>query len=79
MTIPAVEVPRSRFRQALSEPVTFLMVLAFVNMLGYAGWVTLFNNFAKDAARFTGADIGLAQSVREIPGFSPSPRSTGSW
>jgi len=69
MTTPAADLPVSRFRQALREPVTFLMVLAFVNMLGYAGWVTLFNNFAKDAARFSGADIGLAQSVREIPGF----------
>lgn len=59
----------SRFRRALKEPVIFLMVLAFVNMLGYAGWVTLFNNFAKDAAKFSGADIGLTQTVREIPGF----------
>jgi predicted MFS family arabinose efflux permease len=57
------------WRNRLSEPVTFLMVLAFVNMLGFAGWVTLFNNFAKDAARFSGADIGLTQTVREIPGF----------
>lgn len=61
--------PLSSFRRALKEPVIFLMVLAFVNMLGYAGWVTLFNNFAKDAAKFTGAEIGLTQSVREIPGF----------
>jgi predicted MFS family arabinose efflux permease len=59
----------SPFRRALKEPVVFLMVLAFVNMLGYAGWVTLFNNFAKDAAKFSGADIGLTQTVREIPGF----------
>lgn len=58
-----------QFRDALKLPVTFLMVLAFVNMLGFAGWNTLFNNFAKEAAGFTGRDIGLAQSVREIPGF----------
>jgi hypothetical protein len=70
MTTPATpDVPLSAFRQSLQKPVTFLMVLAFVNMLGYAGWVTLFNNFAKDAARFTGAEVGLAQSIREIPGF----------
>jgi predicted MFS family arabinose efflux permease len=66
---PAPDETLSRFRRALKEPVIFLMVLAFVNMLGYAGWVTLFNNFAKDAARFSGADIGLTQTVREIPGF----------
>lgn len=52
-----------------SEPVIFLMALAFVNMLGFAGWQTLFNNFAKEAAGFTGAEIGLSQTIREIPGF----------
>jgi predicted MFS family arabinose efflux permease len=52
-----------------ADPVVFLMALAFINMLGFAGWNTLFNNFAKEAAGFTGAGIGLAQTVREIPGF----------
>jgi predicted MFS family arabinose efflux permease len=51
------------------EPVYFLMALAFINYLGFAGWQTLFNNFAKEAAGFTGAEIGLSQTVREIPGF----------
>ncbi len=51
------------------EPLAFLMVMAFANFLGFAGWNALFNNFAKEAAAFTGAEIGLAQTVREIPGF----------
>ncbi|MCA1999733.1 MAG: MFS transporter [Hyphomicrobiales bacterium] len=64
---PATGAPLlSRIR---SEPVYFLMAMSFVNFLGFAGWTTLFNNFAKEAAGFTGADIGLAQTVREIPGF----------
>jgi predicted MFS family arabinose efflux permease len=63
---PALSERIARWRH---EPVKFLMALAFINMLGFAGWNTLFNNFAKDAAAFTGADIGLAQTVREIPGF----------
>lgn len=45
------------------------MVLAFVNWLGFASWSALLNNFAKEAAGFTGQDIGILQSVREIPGF----------
>jgi hypothetical protein len=45
------------------------MVLAFVNWLGFASWSALINNFAKEAAGFTGQDIGILQSVREIPGF----------
>lgn len=52
-----------------AQPVYFLMALAFINYLGFAGWQTLFNNFAKEAAGFSGAEIGLSQTVREIPGF----------
>lgn len=53
----------------LQSPAAFLMVLAFVNWLGFASWNALLNNFAKEAAGFTGQDIGILQSVREIPGF----------
>jgi hypothetical protein len=59
----------ARIAALRTSPLAFLMALAFINMLGFAGWNTLFNNFAKDAAGFTGAEIGLAQTVREIPGF----------
>ncbi len=53
----------------LASPAAFLMVLAFLNWFGYASWSALLNNFAKEAAGFTGQDIGILQSVREIPGF----------
>lgn len=66
---PSAAPPASLFARLRSQPLYFLMALAFINMFGFAGWQTLFNNFAKDAAGFTGADIGLAQTVREIPGF----------
>jgi predicted MFS family arabinose efflux permease len=66
---PSAAQPASLFARLRSQPLYFLMALAFINMFGFAGWQTLFNNFAKDAAGFTGADIGLAQTVREIPGF----------
>ncbi|MFI1401197.1 MFS transporter, partial [Streptomyces sp. NPDC020681] len=57
------------FKALLRSPTAFLMVLAFVNWLGFASWSALINNFAKEAAGFTGQDIGILQSVREIPGF----------
>jgi len=57
------------FKAILASPTAFLMVLAFVNWLGFASWSALINNFAKEAAGFTGQDIGILQSVREIPGF----------
>ncbi|MDP3410295.1 MFS transporter [Bosea sp. (in: a-proteobacteria)] len=53
----------------LHSPAVFLMTLAFINWLGFASWGALLNNFAKEAAGFSGADIGILQSVREIPGF----------
>jgi hypothetical protein len=52
-----------------TSPVTFLMALGFTNWVGFACWQALINNFGKEAAGFTGFDVGLMQSVREIPGF----------
>lgn len=52
-----------------SSPVAFLMAITFANWLGFAAWGALLNNFARDQAGFSGWDIGLLQSVREIPGF----------
>ncbi|WP_332688388.1 MFS transporter [Bosea sp. (in: a-proteobacteria)] len=61
--------PPRRLTGLLASPTSFLMALAFVNWFGYASWTALLNNFAKEAAGFTGQDIGILQSVREIPGF----------
>jgi hypothetical protein len=52
-----------------ASPTAFLVAVSFINWLGFAGWQALFNNFAKEAAGFTGWEIGILQSVREIPGF----------
>lgn len=56
-------------RSRLTSPVVFLMCLGFSNWIGFASWQALINNFGREAAGFTGADNGLMQSVREIPGF----------
>ncbi|PLX37343.1 MAG: MFS transporter [Hyphomicrobiales bacterium] len=45
------------------------MIMAAVMQLSFATWWTLLNNFAVDAVGFTGKEIGIQQSVREIPGF----------
>lgn len=50
-------------------PRLFLMLMAVALPLGYATWNALLNNFAIEMAQFDGADIGLLQSIREIPGF----------
>lgn len=50
-------------------PTEFLMVLGFVNVLAFAGWQALINNFAREQAGFGWFETGLNQSVREIPGL----------
>jgi len=37
--------------------------------LTFSAWVALLNNFAIEKASFSGAEIGMLQSLREIPGF----------
>ncbi|MBU4261792.1 MAG: MFS transporter [Proteobacteria bacterium] len=47
----------------------FLMVLTIASMLGLQTWMILFNNFAVEVAGVSGRQVGVIQSVREIPGF----------
>lgn len=47
-----------------------LLILMSVAMsLAFATWNAVLNNFVIERASFTGAEIGILQSVREIPGF----------
>lgn len=50
-------------------PTTFLILVSIVVPIAFSSWSALLNNFAVEKAQFTGADIGLLQSVREVPGF----------
>lgn len=54
---------------SLPPPQIFLLAMAFVMPFVFSVWVTLLNNFVVEKAQFTGAEIGLLQSIREIPGF----------
>jgi hypothetical protein len=47
----------------------FLMVLTISSAVGLQAWMTLFNNFAVEQVHLTGEQVGMIQSVREIPGF----------
>ncbi len=46
-----------------------LLVMAFVMSLTFAVWNVLLNNFVIEVADFTGREIGILQSLREVPGF----------
>ena len=47
----------------------YLIVFTICSAMGLQTWLTLFNNFAVDVAGLSGNQIGMIQSVREIPGF----------
>lgn len=50
-------------------PQNFLLIISIIVPIAFASWMALLNNFVIERANFSGADIGLLQSVREIPGF----------
>ncbi|EGQ8130307.1 MFS transporter [Vibrio parahaemolyticus] len=52
-----------------TTPQNFLLLISIIVPIAFSTWMALLNNFVIEKANFDGADIGLLQSVREIPGF----------
>ena len=48
---------------------TFLFVIAIGSPIAFSVWLALLNNFAVEIASFGGKEIGILQSLREVPGF----------
>lgn len=53
----------------LQTPFVFLALATIVMALSFSTWLALLNNFAIESVSFTGAEIGILQSLREIPGL----------
>jgi predicted MFS family arabinose efflux permease len=51
------------------SPETLLLLFGAASSLAFATWMALLNNFAVERAAFTGAEMGVLQSLREVPGF----------
>lgn len=51
------------------RPEVLLILLSVAMPISFSTWMAVINNFAVEHAGFTGADMGILQSVREIPGF----------
>jgi hypothetical protein len=47
----------------------FLTILTAASMIGIQGYTILFNNFAVDVVHLEGRNVGIIQSIREVPGF----------
>ncbi|MDE0733315.1 MAG: MFS transporter [Gammaproteobacteria bacterium] len=48
---------------------SLLYLLAIGNTLAFATWSVMLNNFVVEQATFTGEEIGMLHSIREVPGF----------
>lgn len=51
------------------NPEMCLLIMAGAAPFSFAIWMALLNNFAIEIAAFTGREIGILQSLREVPGF----------
>lgn len=51
------------------SPFVFLAVATVIMSITFSAWMAMLNNFVIEEAAFTGAEIGMLQSLREIPGF----------
>ena len=51
------------------RPHILLMITAAAMPISFITWSTLINNFAVEQSAFTGREIGILQSLRELPGF----------
>lgn len=61
--------PRNGKPTSWKTPHNFLILISIVVPIAFSSWQALLNNFVIEKANFDGSDIGLLQSVREIPGF----------
>ncbi|MBL4942655.1 MAG: MFS transporter [Colwellia sp.] len=58
-----------KFIKRFNQPEHLLLAMAFTMPLVFSVWMVLLNNFVIEKANFTGVEIGILQSLREIPGF----------
>ena len=56
-------------QQDWRSPEMLLILMALSMPLSFGVWQALLNNFVIERAAFSGVEIGILQSLREIPGF----------
>lgn len=49
--------------------IALLYILSIFMVLSFSAWISLLNNFVIEKANFDGSQIGILQSIREIPGL----------
>ncbi|MDH5355690.1 MAG: MFS transporter, partial [Gammaproteobacteria bacterium] len=56
-------------KQQFKRPEVMLYLFSAAVPLSFATWQALINNFSIEQIGFTGIEIGILQSLREVPGF----------
>ncbi|MFK7732455.1 MAG: MFS transporter [Pseudomonadales bacterium] len=56
-------------KRSWQNPITLLILMSVAMPLAFNAWNALLNNFVVERAAFTGVEIGILQSLREVPGF----------
>ncbi|NCF34012.1 MAG: MFS transporter [Proteobacteria bacterium] len=51
------------------SPMMLLVLMSIAMPVAFNAWSALLNNFVVERAAFTGVEIGILQSLREVPGF----------
>ena len=59
----------SQASRSWQTPVALLMLMSVAMPVAFNAWSALLNNFVIERAGFTGVEIGILQSLREVPGF----------
>ena len=54
---------------ARKSPELLILLMTIGSAISWAVWLNLLNNFAIEKIDFNGAEMGILQSLREIPGF----------
>lgn len=61
--------PHTLAHSGWRRPLVLLILLVIAMRISHETWFALLNNFAIHKADFTGREMGMLQSIREIPGF----------
>ena len=60
---------RTSSKKNLVNPISLLVLMSVAMPIAFNTWAALLNNFVVEKAAFTGIEIGILQSLREVPGF----------
>ena len=57
------------FNKIFTSKEALLYIMSISMVISFSAWMSLLNNFTIEVASFDGSQIGILQSLREIPGF----------